>query len=384
MQRHLSWLVRWLVQTGDDVTVVTTRGGSLPPDSGARSVEIAGTRESRYGRAWWRGTRRFIRDSRAGRWDAILSEDGGAWAVIDALRRTADRPPIVMFRHGTTLRAIRQGFPPRRLRSVAHSILGLRDYLRHARRLGRYVDLMLCISRSIAASARREGAGPRTDVRVVPLGVDLVEYRPAEEPARDRNALGLCPELPLLLWLGRDVAGKRADFALHLFDELGCGDVPCQLALAVAGPRPKTLALVRDMQRRHSGRIHLFVDASAERVRLLCRAASVLLFPSVLAEGLPLAILESLACGVPVLAAPGDSFRDLEVFQARPDWIVVPDSLRGWADRVRALLREGIRVAARRDARLIAERYYDLRVTASLTLQAIEELIGRWPKHRPW
>ena len=73
-------------------------------------------------------------------------------------------------------------------------VLSLRDWLRHPRRLARHVDLMICISDRIAASARAEGAGPKTDVQVVPLGVDLKQFQPGDAGAA-RAALGLAPEL---------------------------------------------------------------------------------------------------------------------------------------------------------------------------------------------
>ena len=96
MQRHLSWALSWFADAGADVTLVTTAGGALAPDSGARSIEIPGTRPGRYSEAWWSGTRRFIRDRPLSAWDAIVSEDGGAWGVVEELRR-GDVVDLAMF-----------------------------------------------------------------------------------------------------------------------------------------------------------------------------------------------------------------------------------------------------------------------------------------------
>jgi glycosyltransferase involved in cell wall biosynthesis len=380
LQRHLSWAVRWLADAGADITVVTTRGGTLPAYGGAnRTVELPGTKPGRYNREWWRATRRFIREN--GQWDAILSEDGGAWGVVEELRRDPGRPPIGMFRHGTTLASLAHSFPPRRVRALGSTVLSFRDYMRHPRRLARHVDLMMAITEPVAASARREGAGPETDVRVIPLGVNLARYQPPDDQHIVRRALRLDPALPVLTWLGRDVPGKRADVALGVFDRMRARSIPCQMVLVVAQPQPATLARVAKLRKRHGGHVHTFVDAPEEQVRLVHRAGSLQLFPSVLAEGLPIVIMESLACGTPVLARPGSAFRGIDVFLERPDWIVPSDDYDDWvrsADRM--LAPEGVE-QQRRAARAIAEQYYDLDKTAQRTVAAIQELVERW-RHR--
>jgi phosphatidyl-myo-inositol dimannoside synthase len=380
MQRHLTWLLSWLRSTGEDVTVVTTRGGTLPADAGVHTIEIPGTRPGRYTRAWWRGTSRLASERVVRECDLVLSEDGGGWGAIDALRRLAHRPPIVMFRHGTTLLNLRQTLPPHGPRAVGSMALSLRDWFRHPRRLSRYVDLMLCISEPIAASARSEGAGPDTEIRVVPLGVDLRDFRPAADPGPVRAALGLSPELPTLLWVGRDVPGKRVELALDVFDRLLNRGVACQLALAVANPRGSTLAAVEGLRRRYGSRVQLFADADVTRIRSLEQAASVFLFSSVLAEAVPIVILEALASGVPVLATPTGSLPDLAVFRARPDWLVTPDGVDTWSDRAAAMMSGADAESARREARAIAESCYDLAVTARSTVEAIDQLADRWAR----
>jgi glycosyltransferase involved in cell wall biosynthesis len=382
MQRHLSWLVRWLADAGAEVTIVTTRGGTGPSDMPVATIEVSGTRMGGYNAAWWRGTRRLVRDGGARAWDVIVSEDGGAWGVVEELRHVPKRPPIVMFRHGTTLRNLRQSFPPKRLRAVGSALLSLRDYIRHPRRLARHVDMMLAITEPIAASARREGAGPTTDVRVIPLGVDLERFQPSADPRIDRHTLGLDPDLPVLSWLGRDVPGKRADLALALFEHLLARGETWQMALAIGQPRPATTRRIAALRESYGPRVHVFANASEQAVLQIHRAASVQLFPSVLAEGLPITIMESLACGTPVLATPGDAFRDIDVFRERPDWIVARPSLDAWTGAARALALGPDQQDVRRVARELAERYYDLRLTARRTVRAIEDLVERWPHRR--
>jgi glycosyltransferase involved in cell wall biosynthesis len=380
MQRHLSLLLEWLTATGIDVTLLTTSGGVLPPRPRLRSIALAGSTPARYSRSWWRGTRRFAQESPSA-WDVIVSEDGGAWAVIDELRRKPARPPTVMFRHGTTLLNFRQLVPPRQLRDIAAAAIALRDYWRHPRRLARWVDLMIAPTDRIAASAREEGAGAQIALRVIPLGVDLARFSPAANVPLERKALGLDPAIPVVSWVGRDVPGKRLRLVLTVFQRLAV-EMPLQLAIAVAAPRPGTRAQIEAIRARDPGRVAVLADASDDRVLAVHRAASFQLFPSALAEGVPFAILESLACGSPVLATPSPSLRDLHVFRDQPDWIVADDRVEGWIMKARGMLAPGVLATASLHARTLAQQYYDLSDTERRSIAAITEVVKAWPGRR--
>ncbi len=121
------------------------------------------------------------------------------------------------------------------------------------------------------ARARRRGSG----VQVLPCGVDLERFRPLDR-REARRSLGLDQDGRYVLF-GADPARpeKRYDLARELVD-------------AAAAPRPKLLALGA-------------VDP--ERVPLWVNAADAVLVPSD-REGFGLAVLEALACDVPVLATP--------------------------------------------------------------------------------
>ena len=170
--------------------------------------------------------------------------------------------------------------------------------------------------------------------------------------------------------------GKRVDLALSLFEHVISRGPPVQLLLAIASPRPSTLARIAAAQALHGNRVRAVLDATADQMPAIHKASSCQLFPSTLAEGVPLAILEGLAGGVPVLVGNTTSLRDLELFRVRPDWIVRTDSLQTWRERVVAVLVEPP-ADARRGARALAEQHYDLRATARQSVQAIQELAAR-------
>jgi teichuronic acid biosynthesis glycosyltransferase TuaC len=196
-------------------------------------------------RSYPRAARELRRRYRDERFDVIHAHFGlTAWPAL-ALRGA---PHVVTF-HGTDLARPRSG--------------------RLSRAALRFVDLAATVSASLARE-RLPGAGVRRRVAVLPCGVDLERFRPLPR-AQARARLGLDPNGPYLLFpADPQRAEKRFDRARAL-----AGDVP----LLTLG------------------------DVHPDEVPLWINAANAVLVPSA-REGFGLAVLEALACDVPVLATP--------------------------------------------------------------------------------
>jgi teichuronic acid biosynthesis glycosyltransferase TuaC len=174
-----------------------------------------------------------------------------------------DRFDVVHAHFGLT------AWPSLALRGPAHALTLHGTDVRHprTRRLTLAVlprmDLVAAVSDALAAELPGE-------VQVLPIGVALERFRPIPRDAA-RLALGLDRDRPYLLFPADPArAGKRFDRARAL-----AGDVPL-LTLGQTAPDHVTLAI---------------------------NAANAVLVPSD-AEGYGLAVLEALACDVPVLATP--------------------------------------------------------------------------------
>lgn len=196
----------------------------------------------RYARAWGQARRRFDR----GEWDVVHAHFG-----LSALAALGVRgAPRVVTLHGTDLHHPASG-------PVSRALL-------------RLLDLPATVSATLAA--RVPGAGTRRRVAVLPCGVDLDRFRPLAR--RDaRAALGLDPARRYLLLPTDPARGvKRADRARELAAAAGCE------LLTLGGEDPA-------------------------RMPLWINAADAVCVPSE-EEGFGLAVLEALACDVPVLATP--------------------------------------------------------------------------------
>jgi glycosyltransferase involved in cell wall biosynthesis len=134
--------------------------------------------------------------------------------------------------------------------------------------LGR-IDLLATVSAALAAELPRRAAAR---AQVLPCGVELDRFKPLAR-AQAREQLGLDLQRPYLLF-GADPARpeKRYALARELAEDAGVE------LLSLGGVEPA-------------------------RVPLLVNAANAVLVPSA-REGFGLAVLEALACDVPVLATP--------------------------------------------------------------------------------
>jgi teichuronic acid biosynthesis glycosyltransferase TuaC len=198
------------------------------------------------------------------------------------------------------------------------------------------MDLIVAVSAPLAAEL--PGSRPRSRARVIPCGVDLERFKPMPR-AIARAELGLPAEQAQLLFAADPSRpGKRFELAQALSEAVG---VPL---LTLGGVDP-------------------------QRVPLMINASNAVLIPSI-AEGFGLAVLEALACDVPVLATPVGVH---PLALAGVEGTLCADfDLRGWRD---ALAPHLAAADPRVRGRKRAEEYSSRRMAKALA-DAWRELLG--------
>jgi glycosyltransferase involved in cell wall biosynthesis len=199
----------------------------------------------------------------------------------------------------------------------------------------RLVDLAATVSQPLAAEV--PGWATRREVAVLPCGADTDRFRPIDRRSA-RTKLGLDPEGPYVLFPADPARPeKRHD-----------------RALAIAG----------------DARLLTLGGVEPERVPLWVNAANAVLVPSE-RESFGLAVLEALACDVPVLATPvgvaSEAIGDLA------GALCAPFDPVSW----RAALAPHLAAADPRVAGRARAEPYSARTMAERVLDAWRRLLGR-------
>ncbi len=199
-------------------------------------------------------------------------------------------------------------------------------------------DAMICTSRAVVNMVRRvigsyaeflrsrfggTAAPERSTIRLemIPLGVDMDRFRPArsDERALAREELDIAEDEVLVLFVGRLAHHAKA----HPFPLFRAASEAARLTgrrvhLVLAGwpPNPSVNASFREGARQFAPEARTsFVDGRDDKVRRqVWQAADLFVSPSDnIQETFGLAVIEAMACGLPVVATDWDGYRDLVV-----------------------------------------------------------------------
>lgn len=278
---------RQMVAQGHEVVHLTTQFGDFPKEEnwyGVRVVRVPAVRK---------------RMDRSGPLEQLLYILGGTWGALGVLksfrpdgaiaffgipsgpiawvlRRLRGIPYVVSMRGGDV-----PGFRPYDF-GTFHKLIGplLRIIWRNASAL---------VANSNGLRALALAFEPKAEISLIPNGVDLNQFSPAERDWKH----------PRLLSVGRVVYQKGLDLGIQALAELN--DIDWKWTIAGDG---KYRAELEAQAEQHgiADRIHFVGWQSKEQLAALYQQANLFVFPS-RHEGMPNAVLEAMASGLPVVAS---------------------------------------------------------------------------------
>ncbi len=247
--------------------------------------------------------------------------------------------------------------------SLAHddlgSLTGSSISAVHRRFLG-MIDAYVAISADLEREFLDHGL-PRERIMRIPNGVDTRLFRPAspEEKRATAAALGLPVDRPTALFVGVFDRRKRIEWlARHWIASRGCGTGALLLAVGPTSRDPYGEALRRELETLATGHPDLFrLHPHSDDIPTYHRASDWFVFPSS-NEGLPNALLEAMASGLPVVATRVSGSNEL-VLEGKTGAAFDVDDAEGLAAAV-ARVHGGDAAEMGRQGRQLVETHFDI------------------------
>ncbi|WP_434033480.1 glycosyltransferase [Cupriavidus sp. a3] len=285
-EQQIAALARAFVALGNSVAIVSlTEGQEIDLPAGIPITELGMRKTPLSMLAALRKTRHVVRQWRP---DVIHSHMVHGNLFARALTRTGRMPPVVCSAHSA-----REGGT---LRALAYRLTD------------RWCALTTHVSEAGRQAMVESGAAPAQRVIVMPNGIDTTRFRPDDAVReRARRDLGLDAHDILVLNVGRLVSEKDQATLIEAF-RLVARTVP-NAKLVIAGEGPLRPALQDRIVQGGLATLATLTGARSDIPDLL-RAADVFALSSRI-EGMPLAVGEALATGLPVVATAAAGVAEL-------------------------------------------------------------------------
>ncbi len=222
------------------------------------------------------------------------------------------------------------------------------------------IDQVIALTEAERAEAetlwRRFGKRQQpTGFSVIPNGVDLGAFNRRDLAAECRRAYGL-DDAPVALFMGRLQARKGVDRLIAAFKAANVEES----ALLIVGPDEGMLPSLKALA--GGDRRIVFTGYLDGDARLGALAASDVFALPATGEGQPMAALEAMEAGLPVLLSPGCN---LDAAEAAGAGFVVEPTAEAFAEKLRLLLtNDETRKRMGEDARALAEERFSWRGVA--------------------
>lgn len=149
----------------------------------------------------------------------------------------------------------------------------------------------------------------RKPIHTIPNGIDLSNFKQAKSPGSLRARLGLKPDAPVLLSVGRVDPEKRLDFLIEAFTRLADQFPEARLVFAGDGSARKDLE-AKAAATKVRDRIHFLGMVERADLPDVLHDATIFLSAST-TEVHPISVIEAIASGLPIIAVQDEAFEGM-------------------------------------------------------------------------
>jgi glycosyltransferase involved in cell wall biosynthesis len=190
--------------------------------------------------------------------------------------------------------------------------------------------------------------------------IDLARFRPLSDDERRaaREALGLPVDRPVLLFVHKLCRERGAHYLIPVIEACAAAGQPVTVvAVGASGNEQETLAAYAA---EHPDRLHLAGRQPNHQMPTFYGLADLYLMPSSYREGFPRRILESMACGTPLVTTDVGCIREVLPPTCHGELMAPPDDVGAFARLTAALLARPERRAELSALLLERVRHYDV------------------------
>ncbi|MAM58846.1 MAG: glycosyl transferase family 1 [Salinicola sp.] len=295
-----------LTRLGYRVVILTT---SIPgePEIIERDgvlIEALPVASGRYSREWWKSSRSRFKDRYMTSASCVVSVSSAALGILSLRNRIPD-VPFLFQAHGTSWGEIVSKWRSLKPKSIATSIKNFlwlpRDVLAY-RQFDYVVAVGANVQKDLLKLCDYKLLKPEK-IRLISNGIDTELFSPSLESRRCvRQGLGVDDESLIILSANRLHSQKGTHHGLEVFYRVR-KHRPDSLYI-IAGDGVESKNLKKQVMRLGLEKSVIFLGrVERQELSRYLSAADQFLFLTERTEGLPLTILESLACGVPVFVS---------------------------------------------------------------------------------
>jgi glycosyltransferase involved in cell wall biosynthesis len=230
-------------------------------------------------------------------------------------------------------------------------------------------DRFIVLSQAFGNILHQHYQVPWSKIHIIPGGVNLTQFQPSLSRQQAREQLGWSQDRMILFTPRRLVHRMGLEQLLRALHSIKTQIPEVWLAIAGKGPLQSTLEQqVRDLELQDHVKLLGFLPD--EQLAIAYQAADLSVMPSQSLEGFGLVLLESLACGTPVLCTPiGGMPEVLEPFS--PNLITQSAREADIAERLDELLTGKVPLPSRTACRAYISAHFDWQRIAQQVRQVL-------------
>lgn len=203
------------------------------------------------------------------------------------------------------------------------------------RLLARWTDCLITINEEDYSRARNHNFKAKQIVKVNGVGVDTRVFKPVSEKEKHflRSSFGYNPEEVLLFYAAEFNTNKNQQFLIHALAELKEAFPQTRLLLAGDG---SLQTVCRELAEELNVQDLVKFLGYQDNVLPYLQMADIAVASS-LREGLPVNIMEAMACGLPIVATDNRGHREL-INQGENGSLITPSDTKCFSDALKRLI----------------------------------------------